>query len=129
MKPTTPEQFIVVTPATIKARYDHWNQVGFGGELPSDVAFLARSLPGTTYGLTKSTYTYTGPKWAMKSSDPRAMVKSVNIESVTISTKMKMTADVFDGIILHEMIHVWCAKNHWVNQDHGPVFMKKFREV
>ena len=106
----------------IQARYDEFNQKYFGNELPKIPVSFAK-LKNVGGHVSFQTHQFPGTR-----KDQSVIVhSSIRLK---LSDAYKKTSENLDGILLHEMVHVYMLSvlENW-KEHHGPVFMKKLREV
>lgn len=119
----------------LQARYAHWNSTAFQNGLPQIPIEWIRSK---RFG-GRVEYQYEFPP-GVKEPHPvlvrlgkvgkyhGAVAKPGSLR-MKISTVYHRNERELDGILLHEMVHVWCASNGHIGEQHGSVFMKKLKEV
>lgn len=56
-------------------------------------------------------------------------MKHIDNHKIEISTNYPMTQEQFDGILAHEMVHVWCAIQGYLSAGHDVIFKRKLEEV
>lgn len=126
---STPEKVMVLTQSYAKQRFDHWNATLFGGKLP-DVPIEIKRMKGAS-GRTTTNIIRNGPLvpgWITRG-------RLANNEQVTgykidFDNMFKLTPEQIDGVILHEMIHLWMsAVAGRPREGHGPEFMAKLAQL
>ena len=120
----------------IQAKYDDFNQKYFGGELPRiPVEFAPLKSVG---GVVKYRVTYSGPVKIVNGKKVKAARRSelhkyqtVDLGSLVLqlSNLFKRKSEDLDGILLHEMIHVWFISKGEHGEHHGYKFMRELRRV
>jgi hypothetical protein len=103
----------------IKATYDRFNAAYFEGKLPNIPVGFAKlkSVGGrVTYQIRKDLYT------GRKTYVPDSM-------KLELSSMWSRESAHLDGIMLHEMIHVYFASNGNVQENHGMRFMAMLRKI
>jgi len=105
------EDYIDYGRVNLRRKYTHFNQRLFNGELPIiPIKFSkAKKFSGKTVAKLR-----------------RGVVQDI---SMKISNIFRMTEDEFDGVFVHEMIHVYfLSKNNYLEQ-HGLMFRSKVGEL
>jgi hypothetical protein len=100
----------------LKSRYDHFNHLLFHGQLPEVTLKYVPSIPvksGSQVG------GRTTCRFKTVRSGYEVIPGSI---LVAISTIFQRTQQQQDGILIHEMIHVYFFAQNDVHQDHGPKF-------
>ena len=98
-----------VSVALVKKRYRFFNSKVFDGELPENITFKIRPLKGA--------YGHVISQWR---GNEYAGIKEFNISSL-----YEFSEEIFDGIILHEMCHVYnAAIDQFKQAGHGSLFNK-----
>jgi hypothetical protein len=120
----------------LQGTYDKFNNAYFNGELPKIPVEFAQ-LKGIG-GVVKARTTYTGPvkirNGKQYKAAPRHMMahytKLVPGSMILqISSMFKRTPETIDGILLHEMIHVYFYHIGDTAENHGQKFLSKLREI
>ena len=113
-----------VEPFDLNSKYRHWNSRAFGGELPSLPLKWIRSK--RVGGMVRASIRYDNPF------DRRMGKGNITLKDLSISNFLKMDEARFDGIMLHEMVHVYNLGVLGINErrgGHGSQFLEKRREV
>ena len=117
----------------LQARYDHFNRAYFDGELPKiPLKFAALKGKG---GIVQYAIVRTGP-----APNPRMVrlgyankyqgfVAKPETIRMTINNAYARTNEAIDGILLHEMIHVYFASKNDVGESHGPKFNAMLKKI
>jgi hypothetical protein len=106
----------------IKARYDEFNRKYFASELPEiPVSFSKLKRMGGKVDFKVNRLAGQRPSQA------QIVHSSIRL---TLSDTYKKSSENLDGILLHEMVHVYIISvlNNW-KEGHGSIFMKKLREI
>lgn len=119
----------------LQARYAHWNKVAFKGELPQIPIEWAKMKRAGGVVLYSPEYP---PGWRPPHPVMVRLGKVSKYHGATVkpgSMRMKISTvyhrdeHELDKILLHEMVHVWCAHAGYVGENHGNFFMAKLKEV
>ena len=107
----------------LKRLYDKYNELLFNNELPNNFKFKWTNTRKSV-GLVRSV-------GLRKETKDGYIMKNENISSFEISKEFNLSGDKIDGIIIHEMIHVWqiVKKLPYIGGDHGKYFMEKRDEI
>jgi len=116
----------------LKARYDHFNALLFDNKLPQDIpitwAPLKRASGLTSYKVGQvsntaqdATARFLGNKYAGYQIKPETL-------KIQISHILKRTDQDFDGILIHEMLHVFFGVTGNHGEKHGNKFQQMVRE-
>lgn len=117
----------------LQAKYDEFNAKYFNNELPTIP--LGWRLLKNVGGKVSYTVGHKGPKpnprmvklgYAKKYQNSFLVPDSMKL---TMSTLKVRTEEGYDGVLLHEMIHVWFIHNGDLEESHGPAFKKKVEEI
>lgn len=114
----------------LKGKYDLFNRKYFGGELPEiPVSFAPLKSVG---GKVVAKIVYDGPK-PTPMQIRRGMKKYANARitgmALQLSSLHVRSADDLDGILMHEMIHVYFFHIGALDEQHGARFLRKLREL
>lgn len=124
-----------ITVDRIRSRYDEFNRKLFGGELPGPpmVTFKTnrrtRSFGRTVGKFSKGIAKPRVSNYYLDSYKDLESLKLLSFIEVQISTFFNMEPAHFDGILAHEMVHVWCFANGYIWGNHGAVFMEKLKKI
>jgi hypothetical protein len=117
----------------LKARYDEFNQKFFNNELP-EIPLKFGTLKNSG-GVVKFKVSRVGPKPTARTiryglNTPNTTTTLIpGTLTMVISDAYQRSEAEFDGLLLHEMIHVYFAHTGKYYESHGPLFMKMLREL
>jgi hypothetical protein len=118
----------------LQAKYDEFNTKFFNGELPK-IPLVWRVMKNVG-GHVKYSLIRKGPppdprmvRAGLVSKYKNTELKQDSMKLTMSSTQMK-TEEQFDGVLLHEMVHVWFVSIvHDYDMNHGSAFVKKIKEL
>lgn len=116
-----------------KARYNEFNRAYFGGELP-DIPVVFKKSKGAGGHANISTIKSIRPNdVAIRRFKPNhGITGRPETMYIAINNIIQRSPEAYDGILLHEMIHIWQFTQgiyYAADGQHGASFMKKLREL
>lgn len=111
-------ELVDFTKINLQSEYQKWNAKLFNNELPK-ISMSFKKIKKAS-GVTTAN--------AVRVKKGSKVLKSVSDLSIAISTNLKLTQEEFDGILIHEMIHVWFL-NNLLDEKHGLSFKAKASEL
>lgn len=123
----------------LKGKYLEFNKKYFDNILPTQLDVVFRKVPGYLTGMfycyyrvkPQSEELYKKLKKHKQPFNATSNNSDLNVSKsyIAIDNKLSFTDEQYDGILLHEMIHVWEYVAAMKNTLHGEHFMKKLKEV
>lgn len=115
----------------MQARYDQFNRAYFDGQLPTIPLSFAdlKNVGGHVAYRVKRVGPAPNPRLVRlgrKSKYENCVLDSMKL---VLSTRFKRTNEGLDGILLHEMIHVYFLHNGNFDEDHGGKFLAMRRKL
>jgi len=113
----------------LQAKYDKFNIAYFGGELPT-IPLIWANLKSVGGKVTAKIVRVgpTDPYKARRDKYYNAEIKPGTM-ALTISNRFKRDEEGLDGILLHEMIHVYFFHNKMYSENHGSRFLAMCRKI
>jgi len=117
----------------LRAKYQHYNRLLFGGDLPN-IPLLWKKLKGVGgKALAKIEIDPSKPRPhpAMVRLGRQDKLANYNVKrdslAIHISTVYQRSEQALDMILIHEMIHIWCYTHGHIGAGHGAVFQSELR--
>lgn len=118
------DQLIDFKQYPLEAKFKHFNQMYFNGDIP-DIPVKFGKAPKGTGGVTRAKTVIPAGTRVFKLATLKQEEATVKDLNIIISNEIPARREIrWDLILLHEMIHAWLMDQKYIWDNHGPLFIK-----